>query len=716
MCGAAALFFFFQAGLKMSEDKPEHAREDVGEHILENTPENAPENTPEDPAGSLQEHPLQKGSHHCPGSHPEAPLENTPGNASGDIPADVTANGIGPASGDDSGAAPEAGFDYRDFLKTVPGRPGCYRMYGDPDTVIYVGKARDLKKRLYQYFMKEQSRKTAALVHHIHHIEFTVTFSETEALLLENNLIKKFQPRYNILLRDDKSYPYLLLTKHRHPGLYYHRGRRNRPGEYFGPFPDASAVKESLKLLQKLFPIRQCADGVYAHRSRPCLMAQLGRCLAPCVPMDEKAETNYAQQVELVRLFLKGRNQELLNSLSDLMEKHARELEFEDAARIRDQLLALRKVQESQSVSGDLMQDMDVVAHAIEEDTACVHVLFIRQGRVFGTRSYFPKYSGEKSSREILQAFLEQFYLSDNRGQLFPREILVDEADFDDPALIGAIKSFSGHEPRITGEVRGERAKYLRLAAANARASLASRLASRSTAKARIEDLERILKIEGVRRMECFDISHTMGERTVASCICFNRAGPETSRYRRFNIDDIVPGDDFAAMHQVLSRRFRDPAAGEIPDIVFIDGGKGQLKQAEEVVGELFAKAGLKTPLLVAVAKGEGRKEGLETLICGYTHETYHLNLSDPGLQLILQIRDEAHRFAITGHRSRRLKARTHSRLEDIPGVGPRRRQALLKHLGGMREVMRAGTDDLAKVPGISRELAVVIYDSLHDL
>lgn len=610
---------------------------------------------------------------------------------------------------------PDISFDYKSFLKTVPNRPGSYRMYGDENTVIYVGKAKDLKKRLSSYFLKDVSIKTSALIQHIHHIEFTVTFSETEALILENNLIKKYQPHYNILLRDDKSYPYILLTSGRHPGLYYHRGPKRLSGDYFGPYPDATAVKESLKLLQKLFPIRQCADNVYEHRSRPCLMAQLGKCLAPCVPMDDKAESNYKEQVKMVRMFLKGQNQELLNELSDRMEALAADLKFEEAAKIRDQLLSLRRVQESQSVSDDLMLDLDVVAHAVKDGLACVHVLFIRKGRIIGTRSYFPKFHEAQTQDEILEAFLEQFYLSENRGQMFPKEILLDREVSTD-SLYDAIRQISGHEVKFSTDVRSERARYLRLASENARSSLQSKLVSHQTSKQRIDSLERILGIENVEHMECFDISHTMGELTVASCVSFNREGPDSSRYRRFNIDGITPGDDFAAMNQVLHRRFKDPANGNNPDIVFIDGGKGQLRQAEEVIGELFGKAKIKPPLLVAVAKGEGRKEGLETLIRGYTHEQYHLSLSDPGLQLVLHIRDESHRFAITGHRNRRSKERTHSTFENIPGIGPKRRQALLKHLGGLREVMRAGVDDLKKVPGISEDLAEQIYFALHDL
>lgn len=608
-------------------------------------------------------------------------------------------------------------FDAAAFLQTVPSKPGSYRMYDQEGTVIYVGKAKDLKKRLSSYFLKQVSGKTRALVEHIAHIEFTVTFSETEALLLENNLIKQYQPRYNILLRDDKSYPYLLLTTHdKHPGLFLHRGPRRRPGDYFGPFPDSSAVKESLRLLQKLFPVRQCADNVYAHRSRPCLMAQLGKCLAPCVPQSVKQELYYQEQVALLKLFLQGKDQEVLNTLSTRMQQLSDNMEFEEAAKVRDQLLALRRVQEAQFVSADKTYDLDVVGTATGGGMACVHVLFIRRGRILGTRSYFPQLNAADTEQELLSSFLLQFYLNDARALMLPQEIILpfwpDEEQ--GAALSDAIRVHTGKKIKFLVRATEEKAGYLSLAQTNARESLQARLASKVTAKMRIESLEKILNVSNVQRMECFDISHTQGELTVASCVVFGREGPETSRYRRFNIEGITPGDDFAAMHQVLKRRFKDISSGEIPDIVFIDGGIGQLTQAEEVIWPVFAMAGKKPPLLVGVAKGEGRKEGLETLIRGFTHEEYHLTLADPALQLVLHIRDESHRFAITGHRGRRAKARTTSVLETIEGVGPKRRQALLRHLGGRQEVMRAGVADLAKVPGISKALAQKIYDALH--
>ena len=718
-----------------------------------------------------------------------------------------------------------AGFDAKSFLKTVPNRPGCYRMYNDRDVVIYVGKAKDLKRRLSSYFLKQgHELKTRLLVAHIAHIEFTVTFSESEALILENELIKKYQPHYNILLRDDKSYPYLFLsTAHEFPGIYFHRGARNKAGEFYGPFPDSSAVKDSLRLLQRLFPIRQCLDNVFAHRSRPCLMAQMGKCLAPCVPQPPEQVAHYHEQVELLKLFLQGHNQELFATMVAKMEEHAAKMEFEQAALLRDQMTSLRRVQESNSIVSSLTYPVDVIGFALKEGVSCVHVLFIRNGRIFGTRSFFPGNNYGAEPREILLSFLTQFYLNEAHSNLIPDEVVVDfdlndlansssdssagdantsaddtnaladanidelessEADTNEfessgastnesvstavtdvptlsaedkadraAAIVESVKASTAAESalgqdapendwseqgapaeprqevallqetlqrqfgktvRFSKGARGAKHKFLRLATTNAQVALDSRLSSVSTAKQRIEALEKLLGLSGVMRMECYDISHTMGELTVASCVVFNREGPDNTRYRRYNIDGITPGDDFAAMHQVLTRRFKDPDAGEMPDVIFIDGGPGQLKQAEEVLTAAFAQSKRALPCIVAVAKGEGRKEGLETLILGFSHERINLGLGSPALQLVLHIRDEAHRFAITGHRARRAKARRTSRLEAIEGVGPKRRQALLKHLGGMQEVMRAGVDELKKVPGISAAMAAKIYDELH--
>lgn len=607
-------------------------------------------------------------------------------------------------------------FDYRSFLKTVPNRPGSYQMYSDENTVIYVGKAKDLKKRLSSYFLKDVNKKTLALISHIHHIEFTITFSEAEALILENNLIKKYQPHYNILLRDDKSYPYLILTKGKHPALHYYRGKKRIDCEYFGPYPDAKAAKESLKLLQNLFPIRQCTDTVYKHRSRPCLMAQIGKCLAPCVEMSDEQYENYLSQVNYVRMFLKGQNQDVLNSLTQRMEIHSNALEFEMAAKLRDQLLALRRVQESQSVSSECDIDADVIATLSAQDIICNHVLYIRQGRIIASRSYFMTKNSIDTDTDEFTAFIEQYYLSSSRVGLLPKEIITDAKINSPEVIIEAVKEQFNHSLTISNSVRLDRAKYLKLAKENANSALLIKLADNTTAKRRIDSLEKLLNMTGIQHMECYDISHTQGELTVASCVSFNREGPDTANYRRFNIDGITPGDDFAAMEQVLNRRFKNIKEGIIPDIIFIDGGKGQLSQAENVISKLFTDPDVKKPLLLAVTKGEGRKEGLETFVVGYTRETINLSLDDPAMQIVLHIRDESHRFAITGHRNRRSKARVHSALENIEGIGPKRRQALLKHLGGIREVMNASVQELSKVPSISKEMAELIYEHFHSL
>lgn len=633
---------------------------------------------------------------------------------------------------------PKEKFDYKNFLKTVPNRPGSYRMYDQNDVVIYVGKAKDLKKRLSSYFLKHgQSTKTKALVSNIAYIEFTVTFSESEALILENELIKQYQPRYNILLRDDKSYPYVVITtKERHPGIYFHRGPKRKQGEYFGPFPDSNAVKESLRLLQTIFPIRQCENSVYANRSRPCLMAQIGKCLAPCVPMSKEREQQYQEQVDLVKLFLKGKNQELLKTMVAQMEHHSQALEFEEAAVLRDQITSLRKIQESNSIIANVDYSLDVIGLALKDGQCCIHVLFIRNGRILGSRSFFPKLPQFNHPQELVFAFLTQFYLNEQHASMLPQEVIIaledlnkDNTETQETESIGEEDALNQDSINLLKEAivkkfncnltfsknpRAKKAQFARLATTNAQVALNAKISSNLNAKAKIEELEKLLGINNVQRMECYDISHTMGELTVASCVVFNREGPDTSRYRRYNIEGIIKGDDYAAMHQVLTRRFKDPDHSELPQLIFIDGGKGQLTQAEQVLTKAFALAQSPMPTIVAVAKGEGRKAGLETLITAFSHKQINLDLSSPALQLVIHIRDEAHRFAITGHRHRRDKARTISKLETVAGVGAKRRQAILKHMGGMQEVMKASIDELSKVPGISKDLAQKIYDSLH--
>ncbi|WP_111873537.1 excinuclease ABC subunit UvrC [Aeromonas bivalvium] len=612
--------------------------------------------------------------------------------------------------------SPEPLFDSKAFLSAVSHQSGVYRMYDSGGTVIYVGKAKDLKKRLASYFRTHvDSIKTRTLVRQIADIQVTVTHTETEALILEHNLIKQYQPRYNVLLRDDKSYPWIIITAHQHPRIGVHRGARKIKGDYFGPYPSGGAVRESLHLMQKIFPVRQCEDAVYANRSRPCLLYQLKRCAGPCVA-GLVSEAEYAQQVELARLFLAGKNQQVIGELVGKMESASGDLRFEEAARYRDQILALRKVTEQQSVSGNVLDELDVVGVAFEQGTACIHVLFIRQGKVLGSRSYFPKVPADTPLDEVVQSFLLQFYLSGQGGRQIPSEVLLDVALEDESVIADTLSQTAGYKVRVQSRTRAERARFIKLAAINAESALRSRLAHKSTMAARLVQLEELLELERpIARMECFDISHTMGERTVASCVVFNREGPFSAEYRRFNIEGITGGDDYAAMEQALARRFgKQQTPDKVPDVLFIDGGLGQLRRAEEILARQLEFLGGKHPLLVGIAKGVTRKAGLETLIMGESHEEMHLPADMPALHLIQHIRDESHRFAITGHRARRAKARTSSSLEEIQGVGPKRRQALLKYLGGLQEVKKASVDELARVPGISQELAQHIFESLH--
>ncbi|WP_028118041.1 excinuclease ABC subunit UvrC [Ferrimonas senticii] len=607
-------------------------------------------------------------------------------------------------------------FDPKAFLKSVTSEPGVYRMFDRPDgTVLYVGKAKDLKKRLSSYFRSNvDSAKTRALVANIGHIEVTVTHTETDALILEHDYIKQYMPRYNVLLRDDKSYPYIFLSDHRHPRLAFHRGPRRAKGSYFGPYPNGGAVRESLHLMQKLFPIRQCEDGFYRARSRPCLQYQLKRCSGPCTEMI--SDDDYAQQVRLAKLFLQGKNQQVLTELVSKMEQASNALAFEQAAGFRDQLLALRRVQEQQGVQGSSEGEADIIGIAADGGLACVHMLFIRAGKIVGSRSYFPKLPNHTDVEEVLLAFLSQFYFGGGDERMIPKEVIVNLDSDELQALALALTERSGKKVAIKSKVRGERAQFQKLASTNATTALASRLAHKSTIAERYRQLEEALELkEGIRRMECFDISHTMGEKTVASCVVFNREGPANQQYRRFNITGITPGDDYAAMTQALTRRYQgssDPDS--LPTVLFIDGGKGQLSQAEAVMEQVLAPTEMPMPLLVGVAKGESRKPGLETLILGFSREIIDLPSDSPALHLIQHIRDESHRFAISGHRAARGKARRQSTLESIPGIGAKRRQQLLTFMGGIQELKRASVAEIAKVPGISLQLAQKIHDALR--
>ena len=603
-------------------------------------------------------------------------------------------------------------FDPKTFLALVPAQPGVYRMYNQTEQVIYVGKAKDLKKRLSSYFRQQvDSVKTRALVAQIANIEITATHSETEALILENNLIKQFMPKYNVLLRDDKSYPYIFISDHKHPRISSHRGPRKHSGQYFGPYPNAGAVWQSLKTLQKIFPIRQCEDGFYRARTRPCLQYQLKLCSAPCV--GKISDDDYAGQVQLASLFLSGKNQQVVEQLVQKMNLASEDLAFEQAASFRDQITALRKVQEQQYVSGE-HAELDIIGFAMSGQIAVVHVLFVRQQKILGSKSYYPKVPANTDAEEVLSAFILQFYLSGGGSQQIPPEIIVPQGLDDAESLAQAVSEAAGRKVKIIAAKRGEKSQYLSLAQKNAELACDSRQSAGQKMQLRYSALQLLLGMaDSINRMECFDISHTMGQATIASCVVFDGEGPYKQEYRRYNVTGITGGDDYAAMQFALDKRYsRLTDETKIPDIIFIDGGQGQLNIA---LAQFAAWPHNKMPLLIGIAKGVSRKPGLETLILGDSGRQLHLPGDSPALHLIQQIRDEAHRFAITGHRSKRGKSMTKSPLENISGIGEKRRQALLQYLGGLQGVMKASVTELSSVPGISRLQAEKIYQACHN-
>jgi excinuclease ABC subunit C len=587
-------------------------------------------------------------------------------------------------------------FDAKSFVAGLPNLPGVYRMLGARGEALYVGKARDLKKRVGSYFHKQASSpRIQMMLSQLASIEVTASRSEGEALLLENNLIKSLAPRYNILFRDDKSYPYLTVTGHEFPRLGFHRGAKDRHNRYFGPFPHAYAVRESIQLLQRVFRLRTCEDTVFENRSRPCLLHQIHRCTAPCTGLISAGQ--YAEDVANAVLFLEGREDDVIRGLSDKMNAAAEAQHYEKAAAYRDQVRALSRVQARQYVESNRGVDADVVACAIEGGIACVNLVMIRGGRHVGDRSFFPSNAEGATAGEVVAAFLEQHYL-----------------DQPLPALVVTSEPVELENANVVHPSHGERRVWLQMACKNAQLAIAQRVRDRATQEGRLQALREALGLpEGVQRIECFDISHTMGEATVASCVVYDRQQMQKSEYRRFNIHDVTPGDDYAAMRQVLSRRYErvNAEAGKIPDLVLIDGGKGQVSAAKAALVEL----GMNDVAVVGVAKGPERKPGLEELIIESEARTLQLAPSHPGLHLIQAIRDEAHRFAIVGHRARRGKARMHSMLNEIPGIGAKRRQALIEHFGGLRGVQAAAIDDIAKVEGISRPLAERIYRHLHE-
>jgi excinuclease ABC subunit C len=586
-------------------------------------------------------------------------------------------------------------FDAKSFIAGLPNLPGVYRMLGPGGEALYVGKARDLRKRVSSYFQKQAaSPRIQMMLSQVASVEVTATRSEGEALLLENNLIKSQAPRYNILFRDDKSYPYLMVSGHRYPRLGFHRGAKDRHNRYFGPFPHAYAVRESIQLLQRVFRLRTCEDTVFENRSRPCLLHQIRRCTAPCTGRIQPQP--YAEDVANAVLFLEGREDDVINNLNDRMRSAAQAQRYEEAAAYRDQVRALSRIQVRQYVESNRGVDADVVACATDGALPCVNLVMIRGGRHVGDRSFFPSNAEGASEQEVIAAFLEQHY-----------------EDQPVPALVVTTHAVELEGINVVNPSHGERRIWLDMARKNALLAISQRVRDRATQEARLVALREALALpEGAQRIECFDISHTMGEATVASCVVYDRQQMQKSEYRRFNIGGITPGDDYAAMRQVLARRYERVSleGGKVPDLILIDGGKGQVSAARAALADL----GLHQACVVGIAKGPERKPGAEELILESGSRSLELAPSHPGLHLVQQIRDEAHRFAVLGHRARRGKARTTSMLNEIPGIGAKRRQALIEHFGGLRGVQAAAVDDIAKVTGISRPLAERIYKHLH--
>ncbi|KRA21349.1 excinuclease ABC subunit UvrC [Lysobacter sp. Root604] len=599
-------------------------------------------------------------------------------------------------------------FDGKSFVKALSTAPGVYRMIGADDGVLYVGKAGALKNRVSSYFnATPKSARIMSMLAQTARMEVTVTRTEAEALILENQLIKSLKPRYNVLLRDDKSYPYVLMTQEAWPRIAMHRGPRAIPGRYFGPYASVGAVRDSLNLMHKLFRLRSCEDSVFRNRSRPCLQHQIGRCSAPCVGL--VAARDYAESVRRAGLLLDGRSDELTDELGSAMEAASARLDFEEAARMRDLVTSIRTLQARQYVDGRAA-DLDVLAVAMQGVAACVLLLAFRDGRNLGTRAFYPKTNGSDNAEEVLAAFVSQYYAE----QTPPREIVLDRDIPDRELLEQALSAAGERKVQIRSNVRGERAGYLDLARRNAELSLAAERTSHAAQHARAEALREMLGMAAIpTRIECFDISHTMGEATVASCVVFDAEGPVRGQYRRYNIAGIVEGDDYAAMNQAIERRFRRAVEenGVMPDLLLIDGGAGQVAQARAALDEL----GVEGVILVGVAKGPARRPGDEELLLP-DGRVLHPGAESPALQLVQQVRDEAHRFAITGHRGRRQKARNTSRLEDIPGIGPRRRASLLRHFGGLGGLKAAGIEEISRVEGVNAALAERIYATLHGL
>ena len=603
----------------------------------------------------------------------------------------------------------QSNFDSETFLPSLTRRPGVYRMLDSEGDVLYVGKARNLRSRVTSYFRASGlTTKTIALMNKVDDIQVTVTASETEALLLEQSLIKADRPIYNVLFRDDKSYPYICLTEHTFPRLALHRGTKQQVGRYFGPYPSAGAVRESIQVLQKLFQLRSCEDGFYKNRSRPCLQHQIGRCSAPCVGRVEPKD--YAADVGLAQMFLEGRSRAVLQELKQRMESASKTREFEHAARYRDQIAQLRRIQENQYVHGE-SGEVDVFALAQDSSYTCVQGLFIRGGRVIGQRTWYPKNELDTPPGALLSSFVSQYYLA-SEGRVIPKLVLTSIPLDEEELVASVLAQRSGRKVSVTSKVRARRARWLEMARDNAVLSLTSYVAERRNVFSRFVDLQDLLELEDMpKRLECFDISHTSGEATVASCVVFDTNGPLKSDYRRFNIEGVTAGDDYAAMEQVLRRRYRRLKEGEavLPDLLVIDGGQGQLGKAAGVLSELQVD----DIGLIGVAKGPARKAGLEKILL-YGQGELSVPATSGSMHLLQHIRDEAHRFAITGHRGRRAKNRRRSALDGIAGIGPKRKRELMAYFGSLATIKGASPEEIAKVPGINQKLADDIYGALH--
>ncbi len=600
-----------------------------------------------------------------------------------------------------------AAFDARELVASLPHLPGVYRMFDAAGGALYVGKARDLKKRVANYFQKTgHEPRIAAMIAQVARVETTVVRSEGEALLLENNLIKALEPRYNILFRDDKSYPYVCLSGDAFPQLRFHRGALDRRHRYFGPFPSAGAVREGMALLQKVFQLRTCENTVFANRSRPCMLHQIERCTAPCVGLI--SESDYREDVQAAVLFLQGKTDEVLAQLKAQMDEAAAGLAFERAARIRDKIQRLRELQARQFVESTTAGDIDVVVAVYEQAVFAVNVVMIRGGRHVGDRTFFPRHAESGDPRDVVAAFLGQHYVE----RPVPPTLVVPQAD-DAAGFADVLCEQSGHKVEIVTSPGGERRVWVTMATQNATLAIRQRLAQKATQEERLAALQEALGLSpSAQRIECFDVSHTMGEAAVASCVIFDRLAMQTSEYRRFNVTPPQGGDDYAAMREALSRRCARIVAGEYPapDLLVVDGGRGQVSVAAEVLAE----QGLHQVPLIGIAKGPERKPGLEDIVFPGREAALNLPADHPGLHLLQQIRDEAHRFAIQGHRARRGKARTTSSLQEIDGIGAKRRQALLAHFGGLKAMQSASVEEIARVPGISQALAERIYGQLH--